>query len=133
LKSFCKEARRNFRGGGEAGIWLNYGLLVGARLFIETLLLLISLVCLVFAYPIWITSLFLLGFLLSLGQRFLRAASVIQRFEGSKDINIWLYILVFEYLIKFWSVLGYWEGFLSGFKQCQECRDRLGTLKFQDY
>ncbi|MGA7935098.1 MAG: glycosyltransferase, partial [Kovacikia sp.] len=29
LKSFCKEARRNFRGAGEAGIWFNHGLLVG--------------------------------------------------------------------------------------------------------
>lgn len=131
LKSFCKEARRNFRGGGEAGIWLDYGLLVGGRLFLEPLLLVITLFCLVFGQSIWLISFFLLAFLLNVGLRFLRVASAVRRFQGFKNLNLWLYALVLEYLIKFWSVVGYWEGFLSGFKHCQQCRDRLRNLELK--
>lgn len=131
LKSFCKEARRNFRGGGEAGIWLDYGLMVGGRLLLEPLLLFIGLVCLLFAFPIWIVSLFLIGFLVSVGLRLLRLAPTIWRFKAYEDSDIWLRIFVFEYLTKFWSVVGYWEGFLSGFKHCQECRQRLHSVKLK--
>ncbi|WP_189523634.1 glycosyltransferase [Nostoc sp. PA-18-2419] len=132
LKSFCKEARRNFRGSGEAGIWLDYGLLIGGRLLVEPLLLLIGLVCLIFALPIWIGSLFLIGFLLSMSLRLWRLASTIWCLNNTyENSDIWLQILVFEYLIKFWGVVGYWEGFLSGLQHCQECRHRLRSLKFK--
>ena len=129
LKSFCKEARRNFRGGGEAGIWLKYGLLVGTRLLLEPLLLLIGLVCLLFASPIWVGTVFLIAFLSIVGLRVARLAPTVERFNAYGYSNTWLRILFFEYLIKFWSVVGYWEGFLSGLQQCRECRQRLRSLK----
>lgn len=124
LKSFCKETRRNFRGGGEAGIWLKHGILVGGRLLLEALLLLISLVCLLFASPILAVAILLSSFLIIIGLRFIRLVSANRRFNTYGGLRI----LFFEYLIKFWSVVGYWEGFLSGLKHCQECRKRLRSL-----
>ncbi len=131
LKSFCKEARRNFRGGGEAGIWLKYGFLVGGRLLLELLLLLIGLVWLLFASPIWVGALFLSGFLFMVGLRVLRLFPAMQRLSAYGYPGGWLRIVLFEYLIKFWSVVGYWEGFLAGIKHCQEGRERLRRLKFK--
>jgi glycosyltransferase involved in cell wall biosynthesis len=129
LKSFCKEARRNFRGGGEAGIWLKYGLLVGGRLLLEPLLLLIGCVWLLFASPIWVGAVFLIAFIILVGLRVARLVPAIERFNAYGYSHKWLSILFFEYLIKFWSVVGYWEGFFSGLQQCQECRERLRSLK----
>lgn len=132
LKSFCKEARRNFRGGGEAGIWLKYGLLVGGRLVLEPLLLLMSLVGLLFGLPIWVAALFFISFLLIARTRVFRFAPAIERLINTYGYsNGLLRILFFEYLIKFWSVVGYWEGFLSGLKHCRECRERLQRLEIK--
>jgi glycosyltransferase involved in cell wall biosynthesis len=131
LKSFCKEARRNFRGGGEAGIWLKYGFLVGGRLLLEILLLLISLVWLLFASPLWVGALFLSGFLFMVGLRVLRLFPAIQRLNAYGYPGGWLRIVLFEYLIKFWSVVGYWEGFFVGIKHCQEGRERLRRLQLK--
>lgn len=128
LKSFCKETRRNFRGGGEAGIWLKYGILVGGRMLCEALLLLIGL-GLLFVSPLWVAAIFLSSFLMSTGLRFLRLAIPIRRFNAYGNSDGGIRIVFFEYLIKFWSVVGYWEGFLSGLKHCQECRERLRRQK----
>jgi glycosyltransferase involved in cell wall biosynthesis len=130
LKSFCKETRRNFRGGGEAGIWLKYGILVGGRLLCEALLLLISL-WLLFTSPLWVAAIFLSSFLIIAGLRFMRLVLAIGRFNAYGNSDGGVRIVFFEYLIKFWSVVGYWEGFLSGLKHCQECRERLRSLEIK--
>ena len=129
LKSFCKEIRRNFRGGGEAGIWLKYGLLVGGRLVLEPFLLLIGLVGLLVGLPSWVAALFLISFFVIVGTRLVRLTSAIERLNTYSYSNRLLRILIFEYLTKFWSVVGYWEGFLAGLKHCQECRARLHRLE----
>ncbi|QIZ72493.1 glycosyltransferase [Oxynema aestuarii] len=131
LKALCKEARRNFRGAAEAGIWLKHGLLVGGRLFLELLLLLTGLVWLLFASPIWIGLLFLSGFFISAGLRVIRLFPAIKRLNSCGYSDGWFQILVLEYLIKFWSIVGYWERFLYGFRHCRECRKRLRSLKIQ--
>lgn len=125
LKAFCKEARRNFRGGGEAGIWLKYGCLVGGRLLLEPLLLLAGVVGLVFGLLGWAIALCWGGSLLSAGFRFHRLRPAMRRLRGYGDTSAWFRILKFEYLIKFWSVVGYWEGWLTGGRRCQNCRARL--------
>jgi glycosyltransferase involved in cell wall biosynthesis len=130
LKSFCKEIRRNFRGGGEAGIWLKYGILVGGRLLCEALLLLIGL-WLLFTSPLWVAAIFLSSFLIIVGLRFIRLVLAIGRFNAYGNSDGAVRIVFFEYLIKFWSIVGYWEGFLSGLKHCQECRERLRTLEIK--
>jgi hypothetical protein len=34
-------------------------------------------------------------------------------------------VCVFEYLIRYWGVVGYWEGFFGGRRKCRECRSRI--------
>ncbi|MBE9127553.1 MULTISPECIES: glycosyltransferase [unclassified Coleofasciculus] len=128
LKSFCQEARRNFRGGGEAGIWLDYGILVGGRLLSEVLLLLIGLIWLLGASPSWGGAILLSVFFVSLGLRVLRLVPTIERFHSYDELEGWFRLLFFEYLIKFWGLVGHWQGFISGFKHCHECRKRLRSL-----
>jgi len=130
LQSFCKEARRNFRGGGEAGIWLDYGLLVGGKLFLETLLLLLALIWLLFSDPNWVGLLLLISFLVVAGLRLFKLIPAIKRFCEYGYSTQWFKLIAFEYLTKFWGVVGYWEGFLSGFKNCHQCRHRLNNRRF---
>lgn len=130
LKSFCKEARRNFVGGGEAGIWLNYGILVGGRLLLEIMLLFIGFIWLLFASQTWIVVIFISGFIISTGERFMGLIPAIRGFNAYGYRDGWLRIAVFEYAIKFWSIVGYWEGFWRGLKHCNQCRERLNSLKF---
>ncbi len=125
LKSFCKEARRNFRGGGEAGIWLNHGILVGSRLFLEAFLLIFGLAWLGLGSPKWLAATLLSSFIILTGQRVTRLIPAIHRLHKLGYANAWLRVIVFEYLIKFWGIVGYWEGFIAGFNKCRECRKRL--------
>ncbi len=129
LQSFCKEARRNFFGGGEAGIWLNYGILVGGRLLLEILLLFSGFVWLLLGSPTWVGGIFISGFIISAGLRVMRLIRAIRRFNTYGYSDGWLRIAVFEYAIKFWSIVGYWEGFFRGFKYCYQCREKLNLLK----
>jgi glycosyltransferase involved in cell wall biosynthesis len=126
LKSFCKEAHRNFRGGGEAGIWLNYGLLIGSRLLVELLLPIAGLLWVLFFSPKWLGIIAIsLGFF-SIAQRISKLLPAIARLrEAVPHINGFWQILVFEYLTKIYSILGYWSGFFRGIQHCQECRQRL--------
>lgn len=131
LKSFGKEAHRNFRGGGEAGIWLDYGILVGGRLGFEVCCLMLSLVWLFWASLTWLGIVFLSGFLISAGARVRRLVPGIQRLNTCSYIEGWYRLLLFEYITKFWGVIGYWQGFVLGLKQCQESRKRLRHLKLR--
>jgi GT2 family glycosyltransferase len=125
LKSFCKEARRNFRGGGEAGIWLNHGILVGGKLLLEAILLISGLAWLCFGSPQWIAVVLLGSFIILAGQRISRLTPAVHQLHKLGYTNAWLRVIVFEYLTKFWGIVGYWEGFLAGFNKCQQCRKRL--------
>jgi cellulose synthase/poly-beta-1,6-N-acetylglucosamine synthase-like glycosyltransferase len=125
LKAFCKESRRNFRGAGEAGIWMDYGLLTSLRLGIEALSIPIAFFGLLGILPLGVG----LGVgslaLTSLGQRILRLRPASHRLATYGQKRSWLKLLYFEYLTKFWANIGYWDGFLAGVKQCQDCRTRL--------
>ncbi|MEQ8384390.1 MAG: glycosyltransferase [Coleofasciculus sp. A1-SPW-01] len=131
LTSFCQEAFRNFRGGGEAGIWLDYGVLVSGRLCFEAFCLMFSLVFLFWASPTWLGIVFLSSFLISAGARVRRLVPAIQRLNSCSYIKNWYQLLVFEYIIRVWGVIGYWQGFVWGFKRCKQCRERLRNLKLR--
>ena len=81
LKSFCKESRRNFLGGGEAGIWLNYGILTGGRLAIEIILTLTGLILIMFISPIWLGLGIVLFGLLSVGIRIYKLLPAVYRLK----------------------------------------------------
>jgi glycosyltransferase involved in cell wall biosynthesis len=129
LKAFCKEARRNFRGAGEAGIWLDYGILTSLRLGLELLSLPVILLGVLGVIPLEISGGFAGLFLLSIGQRILRLRPAMQRLATYGDGNAWLKLLYFEYLTKVWANVGFWDGFTTGLKNCQDCRNRLKYRK----
>jgi len=125
LRSFCKEAKRNFKGGGEAGIWLEYGVLVGGRLIFEMMFLSLSIYLLLFAHLNWISLALMTASLLSISLRILRLSTRVQQFRIQNSSHTWLKFITFEYMTKLFAILGYWEGFIGGFTQCQDCRARL--------
>lgn len=125
LRSFCKEAKRNFKGGGEAGIWLKYGILVGGRLIFEITFLSLSTYLLLFA-PFNLISLVLItASLLSISLRLLRLSAIVQQFRVRSGSNAWLKFIAFEYVTKLSAIFGYWNGFINGFMRCRDCRERL--------
>jgi glycosyltransferase involved in cell wall biosynthesis len=131
LKSFCKEARRNFFGGGEAGIWVKHGLLVGARLSLEALLLISGLLFLLLFKSIGIGVLLLGLFFASFSYRSLRLVPAIKYLPDFGYWERWRRIILFEYSTKFWGIIGYWKGFIAGAKHCTECRERLNNFQLK--
>ncbi len=128
LQSFCKEARRNFFGGGEAGIWFKHGLLVGSRLVLEAGLLITAFCSLLLAQPLAISLLLFGLFLASFTHRLIRLMPAIRYLEDFSYLDRWRRIILFEYATKFWGIVGYWKGFVAGAKNCTECRERLSTF-----
>ncbi len=124
LRAFCREARRNFRGAGEAGIFLGYGVKVCGRILMEIVLLVGGLTTFGMG-AFWAATVMLLVVLTSVGARAwrLRAAVTITRRLGVPQP--WGRLMLFEYATKFWGVIGFWEGHFWGAKQCRDCRRRL--------
>lgn len=127
LKSFCKESRRNSLGGGEAGIWLNYGILTGGRLAFEITLTFTGIICIFFVSPIWLGIGIILFALLSVGLRIFKLFPAAHRFQENfgYDLSIIFKIVIFEYMTKIYGILGYWKGFVEGNRNCKQCRQRL--------
>lgn len=130
LQSFCKEARRNFFGGGEAGIWFKHGLLVGSRLVLEAGFLITALCSLLLAQSGEISSIALGLFLASFTHRLLRLIPASKYLHDFSYFDRWRRIVLFEYATKFWGIVGYWNGFRLGFEKCEQCRNRLKNKKF---
>ena len=131
LQSFCKEARRNFFGGGEAGIWFKHGLFVSGRLFLEALLL-ISALCFFLLSQTMDIGLILVGlFLVSFIHRLIRLMPAINYLQDFNYLERWRRIVLFEYSTKFWGIIGYWKGFMTGAKNCTECRKRLNNFQLK--
>jgi len=129
LRSFIKETLRNFRGAGEAGIWHSYGIMVGGRLFLEILFCVLGSLFLFFPLLNRAGIFFLAALLALFGLRIARLVPAIQRFNSNECSSGWVIIPFFEYMVKFYGVLGYWRGFLYGYKHCKKCRDRLRGAK----
>ena len=124
LKSYAKEARRNFFGAGEAGIWLKDFFLTGMRLFAEIFFLLSGAIFNIVGLK-WVgIPLLVMGFLLVL-LRFLKLRSAINRLKALGEMNPVIKLLTFEYLTKWNGLKGYAAGYLRGLRNCQDCRNRL--------
>jgi len=128
LRSFLKESRRNFRGSGEAGIWLDYGILTGGRLLFEAGLLGLSLFLLLLP-PFKAVVLFMLSSAsFSFIQRMQKLIPAISMLRSQGKLTSWIDVLAFEYLTKISGVMGYWQGFIAGSKHCEGCRERLKQI-----
>ena len=124
LRAFRKESWRNFRGAGEAGIFLGHTVKAGGRMAMEPVLLATGLVALLAGSVRWVAVAWLIaGAGLSVRVWRLRAAAVIA--QRLKIPQPWGRLILFDYVIKLWGIIGFWEGWLLGGQQCVECRRRL--------
>lgn len=128
LESYIKEARRNFFGSGEAGIWLKDILLIGFRILAEIFFLLLGLIFFSISLKS-IGSIFLLfGFLLVCFRAF-KLRFAIKRLAAFGEKHALFKLLVFEYLTKWAGLKGYAAGYLRGLRICQNCRHRLKAVE----
>ena len=127
LKSYAKEARRNFLGAGEAGIWLKDFFLTGVRFLAEYFLLLMGMIFILIGFELIGIAFLILGFLLVF-LRVLKLRSAINRLKALGEMNPVIKLLTFEYLTKWNGLKGYAAGYLRGFRNCQDCRERLKAM-----
>jgi cellulose synthase/poly-beta-1,6-N-acetylglucosamine synthase-like glycosyltransferase len=129
LRAFLKEARRNFRGAGEAGIFLAHSIKVGGRMLMEAVLFLFGSVWLTAwgePWPALIAWAFAGVSFAGRVSRLRAAVATARRLEVPQPF--WR-LLFFEYATKLWGMIGFWEGFLRGTKQCRDCRRRLRQIR----
>lgn len=124
FQAFRKEARRNFRGAGEAGIFLGYGINVGGRMLLE-IVFFVGGSTLLAKGAFWAAAIAFLAVLTSVGARACRLRSAVANARQLGVPQPWGRLMVFEYATKLWGVIGFWEGWWSGKEQCRECRRRL--------
>jgi glycosyltransferase involved in cell wall biosynthesis len=124
LRGLLRESYRNFRGSGEAGIWLKDFFLVGGRLVVELLAIsgLAVSPLLGFSYGT-IAAGGLVTILASL--RVARWLRVVRRFSKAGFHVSFLHLAVLDYLSRWYAIGGYLRGLLHGFAHCQACRSRV--------
>jgi cellulose synthase/poly-beta-1,6-N-acetylglucosamine synthase-like glycosyltransferase len=127
LKSYAKEARRNFFGAGEAGIWLKDFFLTGVRLLAEFILLLMGIIFILIGSELIGISFLLVGFLLVFLRAF-KLRNAIRRLVALGEKYASIKILTFEYITKWNGLKGYAAGYLGGLRNCQDCRERLKAM-----
>jgi glycosyltransferase involved in cell wall biosynthesis len=123
-----KEAKRNFYGGAEAGIWLHYFILVGGRILVEWLIFVGLILAFLLKSPkATVLNFVAFVFLLSI----LRAITWVKLWlsinKRGRRLNI-AHLIVLDCATRLWALLGYIEGFFHGAKHCQECRKRLRAV-----
>lgn len=131
LKSYLKEARRNFRGAGEAIFFLSYGVKVGITFALETISLLTLLgaaIALPFGFPFWAFLVIALMTTVLWSKRVVRWVRSSQILKRAGQGSYWPWVVALESGQRYNGVLGYWEGFFHGFRHCQLCRERMKRL-----
>jgi cellulose synthase/poly-beta-1,6-N-acetylglucosamine synthase-like glycosyltransferase len=132
LKSYWKEARRNFRGAGEALFFLKYGVKVGMLLFLELVSVAVVLavaIAVAFGLPIgWLVGAIAIALLLW-SRRILRWVRAVQILQQAKKTQYWQWVIAFEMGSRIYSIYGYWQGFFHGFWHCQDCRNQVRRLQ----
>lgn len=125
LRSLLKEARRNFRGDGEAGIGMKHFVLVGGRLLAEMLILAAFLVSLIARLPE--TTTFILGLMFgaTIASRVWRWMRTARQFARRGFPVSAAHLAALDYLRRWYSLNGYVSGLLSGYRQCRNCRAKL--------
>lgn len=135
VRAYVKEARRNFKGAGEAIFWLSYGVKVGGTVVLE----LVSLAALVIAgggalwgrVPPWAFGAAAAVAAAFWSKRFIRWANAMRRLRKSGKIAYAPWIVALDSLTRIAGVIGYWQGFIRGFWRCRECRSRMARMNIQ--
>lgn len=125
LRSLLKEAKRNFRGNGEAGMGMEYFLLVGGRLILEVAGILVLLAGAFIRLPLSIVlfaAAFSGGSLMLRVVRWSRSRQSFQKRGLSVSL---IHLATLDYLRRWYALSGYASGLIHGFRHCTSCRRRL--------
>jgi len=132
LWSYFKEARRNFRGAGEAAVFLSYGVYVGFTFVFEITSAAAVVLLIVAAFlgvATWIAVSFAATvavlFWLRRITRWTRSARLLASVGRSQ---YWPWVIALESGTRWNSLLGYCQGLIGGFSKASDCRRRLKTL-----
>jgi len=125
LRSLLNEARRNFRGNGEAGMGLRYFVLVGGRLVLEAMGLLFALIGAIAGFPEALIAAALLFSFGSLALRCVRWYGTVSRFRSlGRDVSFF-HLAYLDYATRWYALSGYARGLAHGSQHCAPCRGRL--------
>jgi glycosyltransferase involved in cell wall biosynthesis len=131
LKSYLKEARRNFRGAGEAIFFLDFGVKTGA-LFVLEATSLVGLATAVAAIPFGASPAWsaLAGgvFLVAWSKRFIRWGRAAAVLVHAGKLSVIPHVIALDVGVRAQGVIGFWQGYFAGRKQCRACRDRMAAL-----
>ena len=132
LWSYFKEARRNFRGAGEAMVFLSYGVCVGFTFVLELASAAAVVLLIVAAFlgvATWVavsfTATVAVLFWLRRITRWIRSARLLASVGRS---HYWPWVIALESGTRWNSLLGYCQGLIGGFRKARDCRRRLKTL-----
>jgi cellulose synthase/poly-beta-1,6-N-acetylglucosamine synthase-like glycosyltransferase len=129
LPSLLKEARRNFRGSGEAGIWLKHFTLVSGRLVLEFFAIIALLIAISAHSAVRVILLIAIVCAALVLWRVWRWSRTATRFSNAGlDVSV-VHLALLDYLVRWYGLSGYLEGVVHGFTHCRRCRARLRAAK----
>ncbi len=134
LRGYRKEARRNFRGAGEAVFFLSFGVKSGALFAIEllTAFVLVASLLTVPVHGSWeIPALAAVAFGIVWAKRVIKWIRAVGLLAGQGRARHWAYVPLFDLGNRAQGVIGYWEGFFGGRKRCRPCRRRMAELNIR--
>lgn len=131
LRSYWREARRNFRGAGEAIFFLNFGVRTGFLWLLE----MGSLLLLVIGLTAWAITgdwRWAAGSALFAGlvwaKRFLRWLRALKHLAAAGRLGYFPWVVMLDVSTRTKGVIGFWHGYFHGKNHCQECRARMKAL-----
>jgi glycosyltransferase involved in cell wall biosynthesis len=120
-----KESFRNFKGAGEAGIWISYFVRNLIRFVLEWAAFCGLVAGLMLGWPTIANALCLLTLLLMMAWRlrnWIPHWLVIRRRGGIATLG---HVAILDYVTRWSAVKGYWAGVVHGGKACTGCRSKL--------
>jgi len=124
-RALLKEARRNFLGNGEAGIGLKHFVLVGGRMLLELAAFIWLPVAILgkFSLLTVVASTAICVILLAL--RVSKWSARAKRFSvNGQEVSV-VHLAVLDYLSRWYGLVGYVRGLITGYSKCRQCRARL--------
>lgn len=131
LRSYWKEARRNFRGAGEAVFFLSFGVKSGFLFILEVATLGVAAAALIALIAGAAPALWMIPGLaapLVWSKRLIRWYHAGKTLAGERKAALWPWVVALDLGNRARGLWGYWEGFLHGFLHCRSCRQRLSAF-----
>ena len=125
FQALSKEAFRNFKGAGEAGIWLGFFVRNVARFVAEWAAFCGLVLGLMLKWPPILNLIFFIVLLVMVAWRLRNWVPHWMTIRGRGGVATLGHVAVLDYTTRWSAVKGYWEGFVRGAATCALCRSKL--------